>query len=60
MDLSSLSIRHAEEGEPLHLRHPVTEEPLIDEDGKPLTITVIGQDAGAYRRARNALIDKRP
>lgn len=60
MDLASLSIRRAENGEALHLRHPVTEAPLYDADGAPLTVQVIGQDSSAYRRKRNELIEKRP
>ena len=60
MDLASLSIRQAEEGVTLTLKHPVTGGILTNTDGAAITLTVIGQDAAKYRQARNALIEKRP
>lgn len=60
MDLASLSIRQAEEGVTLTLKHPVTGGVLTNTNGEPITLTVIGQDAAKFRQARNALIEKRP
>ena len=60
MDLADLSVRRAEQGVTFQLKHPVTSEPLTNTNGQPITLTVIGQDAAAFRQKRNALIEKRP
>lgn len=33
----------------LHLRHPVSDEPLYTANGRPMTITVGGRDTPAYK-----------
>lgn len=66
MDLSKLdTVSAAAEGATLHLKHPVTGVPLLDEslksdehpDGAPVTITLLGVDSPEYqaldRRLRN-------
>jgi len=51
MDLESINpAKFAARGQKLHLRHPVTDELLHNEDGEPITITLLGRDAPEYRR----------
>lgn len=51
MDLKNLDMRAAAEaGATMTLRHPVTDEDLMDGKGKPVTITVLGSDSREFRR----------
>jgi hypothetical protein len=59
MDLSALDTSLANEGVDLHLTHPVTGEPLLDTDGKPVTIRLLGMDSSRYRRHNRALLNRR-
>lgn len=40
----------AEKGGTFTLRHPITDEDLTDAKGKPVTITVLGNDSREFRR----------
>ena len=46
-DLKSLAPNDA--GEELKLLHPTTGEPLVDEDGKPALILLVGMDSQQWR-----------
>lgn len=51
MDLSTLNVAAAaDRGADLHLAHPSTGEPLYTEDGKPVTIRLLGADSHEYRQ----------
>lgn len=59
MDFASIDLAaNAERGADVHIEHPITEEPLFDADGKPITITVLGQDSREFRSAVSALAEK--
>lgn len=59
-DLSKLSsAESAEQGAVMEVRHPETGEPLMAEDGSPVTITLAGEDSSAYRRALHASQNRR-
>lgn len=50
MDLSKFNVsKMAEVGAELELEHPSTGEPLIQENGEPVTIRLIGTDSKAWR-----------
>ena len=51
MDLSNLDVsKKAEDGAILELEHPVTGDPLIDEDsGEAVSIILLGTDSKTYR-----------
>lgn len=61
MDLSTLDTRAASDaGAALHLRHPVTDLPLYDEETKePVTITLLGRDSAEWRQAEKAQAARR-
>lgn len=60
MDLSNLALASsAEEGAALHLKHPVTGEPLFCDDGKPMSITVVGMDSDRFRKAERSIANQR-
>jgi hypothetical protein len=59
MDFSTIDLAaNADRGADCHLEHPVTEEPLFTDDGKPVTIRVLGQDSREFRAAVAAIADK--
>lgn len=51
MDLSNLDTRPlSEQGSNMHVRHPVTDEPLFDDEtGEPITICLLGDDSAELR-----------
>lgn len=54
MDLAKFDLAaNAEQGATVHLRNPLTNEPLML-DGEPVTISVLGADSGAFRTAQDA------
>ena len=57
MDLTKLAVDT--DGTALELRHPVTGEVLYDDDGKAITITLLGMDSEPFKRAQRAIINKR-
>lgn len=61
MDLSDLNtVKRSDEGVAMHLRHPLTRALLVHEsDGRPVTITLAGQDAKRVRLAQRELITRR-
>lgn len=60
MDLANLdTMRAATDGVEMSVRHPVTGEPLADDNGKPMTITLIGSDSAQCRRIVKEIDDKR-
>lgn len=61
MDLSLLNtVKRADEGVAMQLRHPLTRALLVHEgDGRPVTITLAGQDAKRVRHAQRELITQR-
>lgn len=51
MDLSKLdTVAAADKGATMTVRHPVTGDDLTEGD-KPMTLTLIGADSGAFKRA---------
>jgi hypothetical protein len=50
LDLSTLDASTpAEEGSPVEIEHPVTGAPILNDDGKPWTIYVRGEDSPSVR-----------
>lgn len=59
MDLSKLDTASvANEGAVMEVTHPVTQEPLKQDDGSLVTITLAGIDSDIYRRAVYASGDR--
>lgn len=57
MDLKQLDTKTAAtRGVPMPLRHPITNEPLVDEDG-PVSITLRGADSDLYRAGQQGLLE---
>lgn len=56
MDLASLE---PDDGTTVHLRHPVSREPLESETGASITIDVAGMDSDAFRVRQRAITNKR-
>lgn len=55
MDLSSFdTTKTANEGAVMNVLHPQTQEQLLQEDGRPITITLAGIDSDIFRRAKYA------
>lgn len=60
LDLGSLDTRAAsEEGAVMAVVHPVTGQPLTQEDGAAVTITLAGMDGDRFRKAQRAATDRR-
>ena len=58
MDLGRFDVKAAaSEGADLHIKHPMTGEPLFD-DGEPVVVRVIGRDSPVVRE-KMAQLDKR-
>jgi len=56
MDLAKLDVRAAaDDGASLHLRSPFTNEPLTGEDGKAVTIRVLGRDSARVEEKRQEI-----
>jgi hypothetical protein len=56
MDLASLA--SVDEGSTLELRHPGTGAPLLDDDEKPISITLAGKDSDRYRATQRAISNR--
>lgn len=55
MDIANLdTMSAAEAGAKMTVRHPVTDEPLLDDGGNEMWILVAGRDAMRVKRAENA------
>ena len=64
MDLSKLdTVKKCEDGAVLVVLHPTELTPVVDENGKPMTITLAGSDSPKFRKGKymqaNKSIDKR-
>lgn len=60
MDLKTLDVSEAaSRGADLTLRNPATGENLSGEDGKPITITLLGSDSGEYRKKLRSTANQR-
>lgn len=61
MDLGKLiTTTVAEEGAFLHLRHPRTDEPLMDEEtGEAVGLHLVGRDSADYRRVSKSQQNRR-
>lgn len=60
VDLADLdTVAPANDGAEMSLRHPATQTPLHDENGREVTITLAGIDSDAFRKAQRAAINKR-
>jgi hypothetical protein len=61
LDLSQLDTGAAAEGGvDMALKHPVTNAPLLQDDGEtPITIRLLGMDSKAFRKATRANQDRR-
>jgi hypothetical protein len=52
MDLGKFDIGAASErGAEMQLENPITFEPLVTDDGKPISLRLVGSDSGEYRAA---------
>ena len=59
MDLNDLNLdAQAEAGAEMHLAHPVTDEKLMN-DGKPMTLNLIGTESKQYRAKEHEFQNKR-
>ncbi len=56
-DLGTIDLK--EEGTDMPVRHPVTDEVLVDAEGNISTIKLVGQDSTIYRKAANAITNRR-
>ena len=61
MDLAKFDTRKtASEGVAMVVRHPQTDEPLVDEkSGRPVTITLLGEDSDVYKQVSHRSSDER-
>lgn len=60
MDLSAFDVSEAaSRGATLTLRNPATGEDLCSDDGKPITITLLGSDSSEYRKRIRATANQR-
>lgn len=57
MDLSELDT--VQEGVPLVVRNPGTNEPLTDDEGKPLILFLLSADSDSVRRAQRKVANER-
>ena len=58
MDFADLDLaKTADSGADMHVRHPVTEEPLTT-DGKPITIRLLGADSAEFRNGVKAIANR--
>lgn len=58
MDFSTIDLEgNAARGADCHIDNPVTGEPMFDDNGKPITIRVLGADSKEFRRALQKQID---
>lgn len=53
------NIKFEEEGTEMPILHPVTFEPLRDDKGAKVTLRLAGMDSAIYRKAQNAIANKR-
>jgi hypothetical protein len=52
MDLAKLNLtEHANQGATMEVFHPITNEKLLDNNGYPVTITMLGADSTKMRQA---------
>lgn len=59
MDLAKLDLtEHANNGAILEVLHPISGEPLTDNDNKVVTLTVLGSDSTQMRNAMSARAKK--
>lgn len=58
MDLSNLAIADDASAD-MTLLHPVDGSPLLGEDGRPVTITLLSEDSEEYRKNQRAIINRR-
>lgn len=47
------------EGEWLELLHPVTGQPIADDEGNTLRVQLLGKDSKEYRKAQRAITERR-
>jgi hypothetical protein len=60
MDLSTLSTREsAERGVKMEVTHPITGEPVCQDNGEPVTITLAGADSDRYKRIQRFNLNRR-
>lgn len=60
LDLNDLNVAAAaSRGTFVELEHPVTGEPLLDADGKPYGVEVLGDDSPEVRKIERKQADKR-
>jgi len=52
-------IKVVENGTNMQIVHPTTGEPLYDEENKPVTLELVGQDSDIYRKISNRITNKR-
>ena len=52
MDLNELDVvKSADQGAEMEVRHPVTDDVLLDKDGNPVVMYVLGSDSSVLRNA---------
>lgn len=59
MDITKFDVKAAaDRGAELHLLNPTTDEPLYGDDGKPVTIRLLGKDSREFRAALGEMAEK--
>lgn len=43
----------------VNIKHPISKEPLLNDDGTPMVITIYAQHSKVYKKAQRELIGKR-
>ncbi len=60
MDLAQFDTKPAANaGVDMPVRHPQTRKPLTDDDGKPITIRLIGRDSDQFQAAQREMLTRR-
>lgn len=59
MGFDLANLESADEGVPVTILHPATNQPLRDDDGNDVTITVMGQDSQAFQQAKRRAMNRR-
>ena len=60
MDLKDFNVvEKSGEARTMPIRHPVTNKPLVEDDGTPWELQLIGQDSREFTKRQHALAQKR-
>lgn len=60
LDLSQFdTVPAANQGQVMEVLHPATNQPLLDDEDNPVTITLAGIDSDVFRKAQRAATNRR-